>query len=78
MDRLARLMSYARQNFGDTPGTTERVLRAVRDGTEAALLTPAQRRRDAHKSRVTAGSHRQSQRAARQARSARRAALWES
>lgn len=78
MDRMARLMNYAAQNFGDTPQTTARVLEAVRAGTERALLTRAQARRDRQKSRVPAGQHRQAQRAARQARSARRAALWDS
>jgi len=49
MDRMARLMHYAEQNFGNSPQTTQRVLDAIRNGTEASLLTRNQRRRDRQK-----------------------------
>jgi len=46
MNRLARLMEYARVNHGDDPAVTLRVLDAVRCGTERQLLTRSQHRRD--------------------------------
>lgn len=71
MTRLERLLAYAAQNYGDTPETRQRVMDAVLNGTEAALLTRNQRRRDRQKQHLPPGSHRQSQRA-RRAEAARR------
>lgn len=72
MDTLSRRLAYARQRYGDTPETAQRVMDAIRAGTEDALLLPGQRSRVRHK-RGGQGAHRQAQRTRQQEQAARMA-----
>jgi len=61
MDSISRRLAYAKQRWGDTPQTTARVMNTISEGTEDALLTPAQRKRVKHH-RAGQGAHRRAQR----------------
>lgn len=77
MDRIARVMGYAAQRYGDTPETAQRVLDAFAAGTERELMTRRQRRRDRHHVNNPQGAHRKGQRARRRERELRQAGLRE-